>query len=1045
MRKNPLYIIGLSLLIGLMFFQVAYGENEEPFEILVKYAPSSFKAADAHKKEGIEKLGVRKIVVDTLAEKERMIAALKEDESVEYIEENIKYSACQIPNDELYDHDWGLSNLNAAAGWDLTTGNSEVIIAVLDTGLLTDYADLTANRITGKTFITGTSTPYDDNDDHHGTNVSAIIAAQGNNGLDKAGVTWHSKVMPLKVLDSNGDGYTDKIAEAIIYAADQDVDVINMSLGGDQSSNVLEDAVEYAYNKGVIMVAASGNHNEGIPPVSYPAAYDHVLAIGAIDQNETIAYFSNTGYNMGFVAPGVDITSYNGQKTINGTSFAAPYVSGTVALMLSLNPQLTFEEIQSILISTAKDLGLPGFDEKYGYGLINIYNVLKMIASEPVITHEPITMAAAGKPLQIEAQVTDENEVEAVLLYYKPSNGNEYFMKEMVPIEGDIYTAVIEGTMLQQPELDYYIEASNGIQITHEGTADNPFRVTVMSAPVIECINSQEGPAAGGSEVMISGFNFQQGAQVKFGDVLATDITANSDTSITVITPPHYPSWVDVTVINPDGLQDRLTQAFMFKSEGVTVSIPDRTVYEGQLVRIPLNISDVSGLRSVDLQLSYDEKILQLIQVTKGSLTADFELGYNRDQAGQLILSMASPTAVYGAGVLNNLYFNVLNTEAATSALHMDDISLNSPGSIPVSTTNGTIYITHAFEISGNAGYYKGDKVLSNVTLELAGDKMSTTVTDATGAYRMKGITEGEYTLTASKEDEVDGISAYDASLILQSSAGLLDFSIGELIAGDVDHDETISAMDASYVLEKAVGLRELPFPGLDKMWTFLPEQKTYTDLNSNKAAEDFTGILIGDVSGNWGELEAAVQSISEQVEFTLGTVRTQPGGQVVVPLLFDAAQENLYGIDISISYDQNVAIPVSVIKSDLADELSLGINLNTQGVIKMALAGAQPLTGQGKLMDIVFDTVQSAGLKTDIKVDRVEVNETNASAIHNGQVIISIAGDADLNNTVDVLDLALTANQYGLGDQAVDLNHDGIIDLYDLVIISKHLGNSYL
>jgi len=360
----------LIIFICIFNSQAAFAA-EDSYEILIKYNQSDLiSKLDFNQPYGIEKIGINKVIVNSQKEMEAMLNGLKNDPSVQYAEPNGIYSILQIPNDPFHGQDWGLNYTNVETAWDITTGSSEIIVAVIDTGVDLDHFDLVSNLIPGRNFLEPSLTPQDDHG--HGTLVSGIIAAQGNNSYGKAGVVWNTKIMPLKVLDSQGDGTIEHIAEAIIYAADNGAKVINLSLGGDTSYNVIRDAIMYAYEKGVLVIGATGNDNS---QVVYPAAYREVMAVGAIDNHGNKAGFSNFGEEVSLVAPGVSVlgTKLNGDvENGSGTSFSTAYVSGAAALLLAIDPNLTNDQIQWLLESSATDLGTLGWDQESGYGSLNI-------------------------------------------------------------------------------------------------------------------------------------------------------------------------------------------------------------------------------------------------------------------------------------------------------------------------------------------------------------------------------------------------------------------------------------------------------------------------------------------------------------------------------------------------------------------------------------------------------------------------------------------------------------------------------------------------
>ncbi|WP_020615614.1 S8 family peptidase [Paenibacillus daejeonensis] len=282
-----------------------------------------------------------------------------------------------IPNDALYsDYQWNLSNIMTETGWNVSKGGEDVIIAVLDTGVQSDHPDLAGQLTTGYNVIDGSQSSEDDVG--HGTHVAGIIGAAVNNNEGVAGISWYNKIMPVKVLDSSGAGTTYSVAEGIIWATDNGAKVINMSLGNYASAQFLHDAIRYAYDRDVVLIAASGNDNTSRP--GYPAAYPEVFAVAATDAHEARAPFSNYGDYIDVAAPGDGIAStYPGSQyaALSGTSMAAPHVAGLAGLIRTKNPLLTNEEVMEVMRSTAKDLGKRGKDEDFGYGQIDVIQALQ--------------------------------------------------------------------------------------------------------------------------------------------------------------------------------------------------------------------------------------------------------------------------------------------------------------------------------------------------------------------------------------------------------------------------------------------------------------------------------------------------------------------------------------------------------------------------------------------------------------------------------------------------------------------------------------------
>jgi serine protease len=258
----------------------------------------------------------------------------------EFIEPNYIYQAFEAPNDPDYDKQWNLRSINVESAWDETKG-SGVTVAVIDTGI-SEVPDLKATKfVKGYDFVNDRIDASDDAG--HGTHVAGTIAQSTNNNYGVAGIAYEASLMPLKVLGASGGGTVADIAEAIRYAADNGADVINMSLGGAGESQLMEDAINYAHQKGVVVIAAAGNSNQN--SASYPARYPHVIGVAALDSVGVKAPYSNFGAGVDISAPGGSEAGKILQETIDpesgqsifegyqGTSMAAPHVAGVAALV----------------------------------------------------------------------------------------------------------------------------------------------------------------------------------------------------------------------------------------------------------------------------------------------------------------------------------------------------------------------------------------------------------------------------------------------------------------------------------------------------------------------------------------------------------------------------------------------------------------------------------------------------------------------------------------------------------------------------------------
>lgn len=311
-------------------------------------------------------------------------------------------------NDPLLAQQYGLTRINAGDAWVNTLGQNDVVVAVVDSGVHSSHEDLRDRLVTGyDAFHSRKGLRYSDpsrlsyipsekfSSFGHGTHCAGIIAASGNNGRGVAGVAPNVKIMPVKVFPSilksitspeerqrmqNPETMTSVVAEGIVWAAEHGADVINLSLGfNDGPSKSLELAVNYALQKNVTVVVASGNERHQGNPTNYLSAIPGAIAVGATDKDDKITFFSNAGQHVSVSAPGFDVLSTmptffgigKEYQLMSGTSMAAPHVAGVAALLKSVDKSASPKEIKQVLEQSADDLGAPGFDELYGHGRVN--------------------------------------------------------------------------------------------------------------------------------------------------------------------------------------------------------------------------------------------------------------------------------------------------------------------------------------------------------------------------------------------------------------------------------------------------------------------------------------------------------------------------------------------------------------------------------------------------------------------------------------------------------------------------------------------------
>ena len=349
---------------------------------------------------------------------------------VSYAEPNGILKTFGVANDSLFSNQWALRNSGQAVAvngtvvglrdsdidmpeaWEVSTGSNAVILSIIDSGVDYNHPEFAGRIVAGFDFVNNDADPMDDNG--HGTACAGIAAASGNNGQGIAGIDWNCRIMPVKVFDAAGSGTDAWVANGFIFAADNGASVLSFS-GGGAHSLTLQNAIDYAYSLDAVIVAARGNNNNTTP--LYPASYSNVIAVAALspcDERKSGTscdgenwWGSSFGADVDVIAPGVrihttDILGAGGfsggdyYNTFNGTSAATPHVSGVAAIIRSLRPNFTTNDVRIILQQSTIDIGAPGFDYETGFGRLNAFKALvktagiRLAAAPDSIVYAPV-------------------------------------------------------------------------------------------------------------------------------------------------------------------------------------------------------------------------------------------------------------------------------------------------------------------------------------------------------------------------------------------------------------------------------------------------------------------------------------------------------------------------------------------------------------------------------------------------------------------------------------------------------------------------------
>jgi thermitase len=421
----------LSMIGGLAAAQVPDDTpGYAPDHILVKFQPGTpdEAKANAHQRLGGKVVGaipgidvaVVSVPQNQAAEKAR---AYGRENNVKFAEPDYIAKAILTPDDPNFGYQWGMTKIQAPEAWSVTTGSSDVRIAILDTGVDLDHEDLATRVVANKNFTTSSTV----NDLYgHGTHCAGIAAAIANNSIGVAGVGFNTSLMNGKVLDDSGSGYYSWIASGLTWATDNGAKVISMSLGGSSSSSTLENAVNYAWGKGVVVVAAAGNSGKTAP--IYPAYYANCISVAATDQNDAKASFSTYGSWVDVAAPGVIIYSTlpnhsnsigtRNYGSLSGTSMATPHVAGLAGLVWSTSYGTSNTSVRSRIESTAD--AIAGTGTYWQYGRINANTAVTVDTTPPILSN-----IAASNITSSSADVTwTTNESSDSLVEYGTTQGS---------------------------------------------------------------------------------------------------------------------------------------------------------------------------------------------------------------------------------------------------------------------------------------------------------------------------------------------------------------------------------------------------------------------------------------------------------------------------------------------------------------------------------------------------------------------------------------------------------------------------------------------
>ena len=533
------------------------------------------------------------------------------------------------------------------------------------------------------------------------------------------------------------------------------------------------------------------------------------------------------------------------------------------------------------------------------------------------------------------------------------------------------------------------------------------------------------------------------------GDIIVTNgtksnfTTVNSSTYTVDVTPT---SNGPITVSVPENVAfDMAGNGNTAASSTVNVRCNNVSIATGTTTptntqfTVPINVDDTTGqgILSYDFTLNYDPSVITFVSAsTTGTLSSGWTITTN-NSGGTLVVSGFNTAPLSGAGVLLNLNFIATGGINSTSGLNFSAFQFNE--GIPcVNTTNGDITVISG-TISGTVTYanaQSGTVPVPNTTIDAAGSIPLSTMTDSNGMYSLSGFGPGAYTITPSKSNQVNGISNLDASRVAQHIVGFITLNSTQQIAADVSGNGTITSLDAAYIAQFVAGI---PNPSFTGTWRFLPPNRSYPNVQTSYTAQDYSAILLGEVTGNWNpsgplrpnssEKTLASDSVAQPEQVV--TVSAPPaqgvnnGDDFTVALTAsNTTGEGILGYEFVLTYDSSVILP-QLSPCDnvgtLSSSLSVTCNPTVPGTLRVVLFGTMPISGAGTLLKLNFNAVGTSGTMSPLTFQSFMFNEgAPLDVTTDGQVLVLAPTAAG----VSIEGQVLTADMRGLSDARVTLTN---------------------
>jgi hypothetical protein len=583
-----------------------------------------------------------------------------------------------VPNDPHYEagRQWGLERINVPQAWGIAQDSSAIKIAILDSGIDMNHFDLDSKIQGGYDYISDDDNPH--NDYYHGNMIALIAAAETNNGQGMAGVSWHSPIVPFRVCNDSHCPVSKRIP-AIYHAANTEgVKVINMSLGSVIPYKDEKIALQYAYEQGVTVIAAAGNNNapfeftkeplRSVP--KYPASFDNVISVSATNYFDELARFSSYGNSVSLSAPGkyiLFVDDAGSYRRKDGTSFAAPFVSGVAALVYSVLSE-SYQHpdvVERILEATVTDLGKSGWDDKFGWGLLNAHQAVYEAANPPHLDfYAPLHYSdgadhSAWMTLRIRDIETQELLYEGRIA--QNSEGRPFDLPKLYGIPTGDYDIIIKApASLSKLVSNVHLTAGSTtfVDFTDDGNS---------------LYFSQGGDFNNDDRVNVLDYNYM--ASVYFTDDWLADLSGDGIVSLKDMSRLFY-TWNNRDLGDDYGntFDKVVNQTAELQtatgSASLSISPSTGTYNVGQEFDVQIQI-DTAGENIVgaDLVLRYDPLALAVVEITEGTVFPSNAVEEVDTNMCEVVIGAYddSETSFSGTGTLATIRFRVLAGETPTT------------------------------------------------------------------------------------------------------------------------------------------------------------------------------------------------------------------------------------------------------------------------------------------------------------------------------------------------------------------------------------------